>query len=286
MQELLGGSPTVNFLTGLAVDEFFTRTDATTTRHYLADAIGSSVALTDSTGAVQTEYTYDPFGNRATTGATTSNTITFSSRELDASSLYYYRARYYDAHLQRFLNEDPSGFAGGRNLFAYVDNMPTRATDPFGLKPCQWVSWFEPCGPNRPPKAQAGAGSGGGAGGGAGSGAGNGPGGPGQPGDGNPKPDEKKPDCSGPSPGTRAAFGGYAMNEGMGIAGAGGAVMYASGLATATLAGAGPVGWPLIPAATIPVFMGGGAMVGGGLWEMWHGAHEVADAWQAHQACR
>ena len=40
----------------------FTRTDSAGNRNFLTDALGSTVALTDSTGVVQTQYTYDPFG--------------------------------------------------------------------------------------------------------------------------------------------------------------------------------------------------------------------------------
>jgi len=35
------------------------------------------------------------------------------------TNLYYYRARYYNPTLQRFISEDPVGFAGGGpNLYA------------------------------------------------------------------------------------------------------------------------------------------------------------------------
>jgi RHS repeat-associated protein len=48
---------------------------------------------------------------------------------------YYYRARYYDAAVGRFISEDPIGFiAGDTNLSRYVDNSPTNFVDPSGLE--------------------------------------------------------------------------------------------------------------------------------------------------------
>jgi RHS repeat-associated protein len=45
----------------------------------------------------------------------------------------YCRARYYHPELQRFISEDPIGFAGGdANLYAYVANQPTLFRDPTG----------------------------------------------------------------------------------------------------------------------------------------------------------
>ena len=45
----------------------------------------------------------------------------------------FYRARYYQATIGRFLQEDPVGFRGGINLYGYVHNYPTEDTDPTGL---------------------------------------------------------------------------------------------------------------------------------------------------------
>lgn len=45
----------------------------------------------------------------------------------------YYRARYYDSSLGRFLLEDPLHFAGGRNFYRYVGNNPVNRKDPLGL---------------------------------------------------------------------------------------------------------------------------------------------------------
>ncbi len=135
VQEVVGGTNTANSMMG-GIDEVFQRTDALGARSFLGDALGSTVALTDSTGAVQTSYTFDPFGNTTTSGAANSNTFAYTGRELDAGNLnlYFYRARYYNPALQRFISEDPIGFLGGDfNLYGYVGNSPTSANDPLGL---------------------------------------------------------------------------------------------------------------------------------------------------------
>lgn len=52
----------------------------------------------------------------------------------------YYRARYYDSTIGRFISEDPFGMiSGGINLYLYADNGPIDYKDPFGqqkLKDC------------------------------------------------------------------------------------------------------------------------------------------------------
>ncbi len=51
-----------------------------------------------------------------------------------AHALYYYRARYYQSRLQRFISEDPIGLRGRQtNLYGYVRNAPTIYIDPYGL---------------------------------------------------------------------------------------------------------------------------------------------------------
>ncbi len=133
VQELSASTPTANLLTGLAMDEYLTRTDSTATSMYLTEALGSTVALTDSSGTVQAGYTYEPFGATSVTGTLSGNSFEYTGRENDGTGLKYYRARYYHSTLQRFIAEDPSGFAGGdANLFAYVLNQPTYFRDPTG----------------------------------------------------------------------------------------------------------------------------------------------------------
>jgi RHS repeat-associated protein len=75
----------------------------------------------------------------------------------DDSNLYYYRARYYDPELQRFLSLDPIGFSSGDfNFYRYVGNDPVNFLDPYGsAKFCPkkktktktvWKSFKDACG--------------------------------------------------------------------------------------------------------------------------------------------
>jgi RHS repeat-associated protein len=135
VQETSGTNELANILPGLGIDEFFSRTDVSTTitSHLLSDALGSTVALPDLFGTVQTEYTYEPFGKTTLTGSSTNSSYQFTARENDGTGLYHYRSRYYHPQLQRFISEDPIEFAGGDvNLYAYVFNNPTIFTDPTG----------------------------------------------------------------------------------------------------------------------------------------------------------
>ena len=140
VQELASGTATANILAGSKIDEYFRRIDTSATRFYLGDALGSTIALADTAGAVQTSYTYEPFGGFSVSGAPTTNAIAFTGREADGTGLFFYRARYYDPRLQRFAGEDPFEFFGGINMHVYAGNAPTRYRDPLGLKPSTGVA--------------------------------------------------------------------------------------------------------------------------------------------------
>jgi RHS repeat-associated protein len=129
------GAVMANMLTALSIDGFITRTDTATgvTSSSLTDALGSILALTNSSGVVQTEYQYEPFGNTSATGANSSS-YQYTGRENDGTGFSFMRARYYSPQLHRWIAEDPLEFGGGQiNLYAYSGNDPISFKDPLGL---------------------------------------------------------------------------------------------------------------------------------------------------------
>jgi RHS repeat-associated protein len=59
----------------------------------------------------------------------------FTGREYDAETgLYYYRNRYYDNGIGRFISVDPIGESGTSNLYTYCLNNSINLVDPRGLR--------------------------------------------------------------------------------------------------------------------------------------------------------
>jgi RHS repeat-associated protein len=151
------GSTISAILTGMGIDERYSRVEPAGTRYFLTDALGSTLALTDASQAVQQTYAYEPYGEVSATGSST-NPYQYTGRENDGTGLYYYRARYYSSTLKRFISEDPMGLAAGLNEYAYMLGSPTNGTDPMGLE--GYGSWSnpqyippppDPCGCDNPP---------------------------------------------------------------------------------------------------------------------------------------
>jgi len=121
------------YLNGPGIDNKIRQKTGNTLYYFAQDHLGSTTALTDSKGALVERETYDAYGN---TAGSTKTRYSYTGRERDAlTGLLYYRARFYDPQLGRFISEDPIGLAGGINSFAYVRNNPARFTDPSGLCP-------------------------------------------------------------------------------------------------------------------------------------------------------
>lgn len=87
-------------------------------------------------------YRYDPYGKVTITRGGAPQTTdplgqhwAFTGRFSDEeATLCYYRARYYDPMVGRFVQRDPIGFAVGPNLYTYVDSNVANCSDPSGLR--------------------------------------------------------------------------------------------------------------------------------------------------------
>jgi RHS repeat-associated protein len=128
------GNITASYTHGPGTDEPLTIQKNSQTYYYHNDGLGSITALTNANGTVVQTYSYDSFGNVTSTGSV-SQPLTYTGREYDSETgMYFYRARYYDPKVGRFVTKDPIGFGGGDyNIYAYVNNSPINRGDPMGL---------------------------------------------------------------------------------------------------------------------------------------------------------
>lgn len=103
--------------------------------HY--DGLGSTRALTDSSGSISAEYFYDAFGVELARTGSTVNDYLFTGEQYDAGlGNYYLRARYYDQNSGRFtqqdtwmgLNFDPITL----HKYLYANADPVSYIDPTG----------------------------------------------------------------------------------------------------------------------------------------------------------
>ena len=108
---------------------------------YHFDSRGSTVALTDMTGAVIDTYRYDTYGKLLYRSGSDDTVLLYNGRDgvvFDQNGLYYMRARYYSPLFRRFVNADiihgEISDSTSLNRYAYVNGNPVSFVDPFGLE--------------------------------------------------------------------------------------------------------------------------------------------------------
>ena len=164
INELATGSTwqkvTHRFMNGPQIDQVFSDETNGGILWYLQDRQNTvrDVATWDGHGDATKEWkdvnhiSYDTFGNvigfddpttdgtdthgKPGTDTTNAPRRSYTGREPDQhTGLIYYRARWFDAKLGRFISEDPIGFAAGdANLSRMVRNSMPNAVDPSGME--------------------------------------------------------------------------------------------------------------------------------------------------------
>jgi RHS repeat-associated protein len=114
-------------------------TSASFERFYQTDGLGSTVTVTDGTGALKANYLYDPWGKMLNPidPLRGSNPYKFAGQAQDAFGLSYNHQRTYDPQTGTFLSRDPfPGFAAlpiSTNRYIYAADNPVNLVDPSGF---------------------------------------------------------------------------------------------------------------------------------------------------------
>jgi RHS repeat-associated protein len=128
---------------GLGMDDVMVSSDGFAHTYHLRDILSTVIAQADGTGTASASFSYLPYGNSPQAG----DPFGFTGRIHQTNSgLIYYRARFYDPGVGRFITRDrfkinhrePRRY----NSYAYALNNPVNVIDPTGHEDeCPYGAW-------------------------------------------------------------------------------------------------------------------------------------------------
>jgi len=130
----------IHYTNNLGIDDIISAKRNSNVEYYHKDALGSVVNLTSNIENINVSYRYSAFGSIESQSNSHQNEYTYTGRQIDREAgLYYYRSRYYNSEIGRFIKKDD--FKGNiyknlsLNYYIYCFNTPSNLNDPYGFSP-------------------------------------------------------------------------------------------------------------------------------------------------------
>ena len=123
---------------GVLTKKFFDRgqMNSSTKYFYNRDHLGSIREMTDNTGVVQAQYSFDPYGQITKILETVPSDFGYAGYYSHSrSGLNLTLMRAYSSAQGRFINRDPIEETGGVNLYCYLSDQPVAGSDMSGMGP-------------------------------------------------------------------------------------------------------------------------------------------------------
>ena len=135
------GTIGLTYTWGAGTDQLLAITDGATHYYATTDRLGSVRSLARRDGTWVLTQRFSPYGVRMSRDTSASFGLGlrlrygWTGREWDQETgLSYHRARYFLPTVRRWTQEDPIGYGGGINVYAYVSAKPLEARDPNGME--------------------------------------------------------------------------------------------------------------------------------------------------------
>jgi RHS repeat-associated protein len=130
------GVATSRYIYSDRIDEILSSVTANADRKWqLSDKLGTLRDIQGNNSLILNSTSYASFGAvLSQSNSSVAERFGYTGREISPAGVYYYRARYYDPLLGKFMSNDPLGFFGpDASLNRYVNNSPNNFNDPYGL---------------------------------------------------------------------------------------------------------------------------------------------------------